>query len=350
MGFFDFTKIPIYALDISDESFKFLRFADKESGTIVRDFGEGDIPRGVIESGEIKDVQKLGEIFKKTFSQKNIKYVAFSLPEEKGFLRTVSLSGMNKEEIEKSLEFQIEEQIPLPASEVFFEHRILGGEGDHFDATINAFPKSVVESYIEAIESAGAAPVYAESELEASARAVLPKDGYKSSMVLDWGRTRASFSLFENNMLKFTSTIFLGGRLLDDAISREFKVSKKESQKIKFETNIHQNQKSTDVFGAIFPVISSLKDETEKILDYWKSHSENQSAVERIFLSGGDSNLLGLPEYFTEELRIETSLANPWINVRFPHKYLPPLKMKDSLRFVSAIGLALSAKSQENIL
>lgn len=350
MGFFDFTKIPIYALDISDESFKFLRFADKKNGTVVRDFGEGDIPSGIIESGEIKDIQKFGAILKKTFSQKNIKFVAFSLPEERGFLRTMRISGMSREDAEKSLEFQIEEQIPLPASEVFFEHKILGGEGGHFDAVINAFPKAIVESYISAIELAGAFPIYAESELEAAARAVLSKDVYGSSMIVDWGRTRASFSLFENNMLKFTSTIFLGGRLLDDAIARELKISKNEAQKIKFETNIHQSQKSTDVFGVIFPVISSLKDETEKILDYWKSHSEKQSAVERIFLSGGDSNLLGLPEYLTEELRIETFLANPWTNVKFPHKYLPSMKMKDSLRFVSAIGLALSARNQENII
>ena len=350
MGFLDFRNIPIYSLDISDESFKFLRLADKKDGTIVRDFGEAEFGKGIIEGGEIKDGKKLAENLKKLFVQNNIKFATFSLPEEKGFLRTVSLSGMNKEEAENSIEFQIEDHVPLPASEVFFEYKILGGESGNLDAIINAFPKSVVESYIGAIESAGASPVHAESESEAASRAILPKGVYKSSMIIDWGRTRVSFSLFEDDMLKFTSTVFLGGRLLDDAISRELKVGKKEAQKIKFETNIHTSQKTTDVFGAIFPIISSLKDEAEKILDYWRSHSRGRLGIERIFLSGGDANLFGLGEYLTDELRIETTLANPWVNIKFPHKYLPPMKMSDSLRFVSVIGLALSAKNKEKII
>src|SRR3989344_2389615 len=342
MGFFDFTRIPIYALDISDESFKFLRLVEGKEGTTVGCFGEGLIEKGAVESGEIKDSIKLIDSLKETFAKENIKFVAFSLPEEKGFLRTVKVVGMNKEEAEKSLEFQIEEHVPLPASEVVFEHKIFGLGGGNFEAIINAFPRTIVESYTKTIESAGAMPVYAESEQEAAAFSILPKDIYKSSMIIDWGRTRASFSLFENNVLKFTSTIFLGGGLLDDAISRELKINKKEAQKIKFETNIFQKSGQTDVSGAIFPIISSLKDETEKILDYWKSHSESRSSVERIFLSGGDANLFGLPEYLTDELRIETTLANPWINTSFPHNYLPPIKMKDSLTFASAIGLGLS--------
>lgn len=345
-----FNKIPIYSLDISDESFKFVRLLDKKNGTVVDDFGEGKIDKGILMSGEIKDQNRFSEILKSFFTEKEIKFVAFSLPEEKGFLRTMRLSGMSKEEVEKSLEFQIEEQIPLPASDVVFEYEIFGHESEHFDVVINAFPKSVVESYTGAIETAGALPVIVESELLAASRAILPKNTYKSSMIIDWGRTRASFSIFEEDSLKFTSTIFLGGKLLDEAITRELGVSEKEAQKIKFETSIYQNLKQDDVFGAIFPVISSLKSEIDKILDFWGSHSEKGIPLEHIFISGGDANLLGLPEYLTNELHIETTLANPWINIKFPSKYLPPIKMKDSLRFSSAIGTAIEAKNKERII
>lgn len=350
MSFLDFRNIPIHSLDISDESFKFLRLLDKNNGMIVESFGEIEIEKGVVEGGQVKDSEKLVKILKNFFTQKNIKFAAFSLPEEKGFLRTVKLSGMSREDAEKSIEFQIEEHVPLPVSEVFFEHKILSEESGHFNAVINAFPKSIVESYADAIESAGAMPIYAESELEAASRAILPKGVYKSSMIIDWGKTRVSFSLFEDDILKFTSTVFLGGRLLDDAIARELKVSKKEAQKIKFETNILQIKKSSDLFNAVFPIISSLKDEIDKILDYWKSHSQNTFGVKTIFLSGGEANLFGITEYLTDELRVEAILANPWINVKFPHKYLPPIKMKDSLRFVSVIGLALLVKDKERII
>ena len=54
MGIFDFGKIPIYSLDISDQSFKFLRLTQNSFGEVVIvDFGEGAIDKGVIENGEM---------------------------------------------------------------------------------------------------------------------------------------------------------------------------------------------------------------------------------------------------------------------------------------------------------
>ena len=74
------------------------------------------------------------------------------------------------------------------------------------------------------------------------------------------------------------------------------------------------------------------------------------SKQDQIFLSGGDSNLFGLPEYLQKELDIPVSLANPWVNAKFPSKYLPSIKFKDSLRFSSVIGLSLKVMESEKIL
>lgn len=349
MSLFDFGRIPIYAFDLSDHSFKFLRLANFTGGIVVKDFGEGSVDKGIIENGEIKDKNRLTDILKDVFIENNIKFVAFSLQEEKGFLREIKISGVHENELSSALEFQIEEHIPLPAKEIFFDYTVAEKGSDYFNLVINAFPKNIIESYLDVINSSGALPVILESELQSIARSIMPDSFLDTVMVIDWGKTRASFSVFEKGILRFASTAAVGGELLETVISKNINVSKSEAIKIKFKTDI-ADKNSTEIFNVVLPVISMLKEEIEKILDYWRNESKSKTKIEKIFLSGGDSNLFGLCEYLSGAIGISVILANPWINIKFPSKYLPPIKYKDSLRFSSAIGLSLKALKEEKIL
>lgn len=349
MMVYDFGRIPIYALDISDQSFKFLRLLDTSKGIVVQDFGEGVIDSGVLENGEIKDKNRFSEILKEIFQENHIKFVALSLPEEKGFLREIKISGVSEKELPSVLEFQIEEHVPLPSAEVLFNYTIANIGNNYFDLIVSAFPKNFVESYLESITSSGALPVIVESELESTARSVMPKDFLKTAMIVDWGKTRVSFSVFENGILRFAFTSPMGGNVLNDSISKNFGIGKKEAIKLKLKTDLMNLQNSPKILNAITPVLSSFADEIKKNLNYWRDRSGSKNVIEQIFLSGGDSNLFGLSEYLRRELDLSVSLANPWVNVDFPSKYLPSIKFKDSLRFSCAIGLSLRALKEEKI-
>src|SRR3989344_8058017 len=234
MGIFDFGKIPIYSLDVSDQSFKFVRLTQNSAKEmIVTGFGEGEIDKSVIENGEIKDKRRLSEILKEVFFQNNIKFIALSLPEEKGFLREIKISDVEEKDLPGALEFQIEEHIPLPASDIFFDYTVVGKGNDFFELVVNAFPRNVVESYLDVVNSSGVLPVALESEIESVARSIVPKDFLKTAMIVDWGKTRVSFSVFEKEILRFASTALFGGETLDNAISKGLGVSKSEAVKIK---------------------------------------------------------------------------------------------------------------------
>ncbi|HEY4521568.1 MAG TPA: pilus assembly protein PilM [Candidatus Paceibacterota bacterium] len=351
MGIFDFGKIPIYSLDISDQSFKFLRLTQNSFGEVVIvDFGEGAIDKGVIENGEIKDKRRLSELLKEVFLKNNIKFIALSLPEEKGFLREIKISGVTEKDLAGTLEFQIEEHIPLPAADIFFEYTVTGKGNDFFELVVNAFPRNIVESYLEVVSSSGVLPTIVESEIESVARSIVPRGFLKTAMIVDWGKTRVSFSIFEKGVLRFVSTALFGGEILDNSISKGLGISKSEAVKVKIKTDIFDHNTSPQTLNVVLPVITNFLEEIQKILGYWLSRSGTNTKVDQIFLSGGDSNLFGLPEYLQKELDIPVSLANPWVNAKFPSKYLPSIKFKDSLRFSSVIGLSLKVMESEKIL
>lgn len=346
----NFLKLPAYAFDISDQSYKYLLLRETKQGVVVADFGGSDIKKGIIESGEIKKPDALIAQFRALFQLHGIKYASFALPEEKGFLRTIQLAGVKEEEIGQAIGFQLEEHVPLPASEVVFNYTIGKKAGDHFDVVLSAFPKNIVEAYLNVFSEAGALPVYVESELNASVASVVPNDFKKTAMLIDWGHTRTSFSIVDEGVLRFTTTVPIGGSGLDEAIAKNLNVGLTKAESLKQEKGFLEDSSSKDVFEAIVPLITAFREEVEKYINYWQSHSEKKEAPERIFLYGGESSIAGFKEYLAKELNIEVSLADPWVNVPLPPRYLPEIELKDSLRFATSIGLSMNVLRENKFL
>ena len=345
-----FLRLPIYAFELSDKSYKYLRLKETRAGILLDDFGEGEIAAGIIERGEIKKKDILTALLKELFSKKNIHFAAISLPEEKGFLENIQLTGITESEMRQALELQLEEHVPLPPSEVIFDYILARNEKNHSDVVLNAFPRALVESYLEVFSAAGALPAFMESELTAAVRSIVPRDFTSPAMIIDWGKTRTSFFIVENRILRFASTIPIGGEALDQAIAKNLNVSIEEAQKLKSKKGLLQDKDSLSVFQAIVPVVTAIREEAEKYINFWQTHSETKETPKKLFLSGGDANLLGLPQHLEQELGLPAVMANPWVNVKFPKHYLPNLEFKDAVRFSISIGLALAAMDKEKTI
>src|SRR3989344_3472926 len=70
-----FLRLPIYAFELSDKSYKYLRLKEERGGIVLDDFGEGEIAAGGIEHGEIKKKD-----FWKTSSLRELKRVNCAKP------------------------------------------------------------------------------------------------------------------------------------------------------------------------------------------------------------------------------------------------------------------------------
>ncbi len=341
--------LPVYGLDISDLSYKYLCLEQIHGGIRIADFGEGEMPQGIVQNGEIRDREKLIKILKVLFAQRHIRYVALSLPDEKGFVRSLKLStaAMQKEEIGEALSLQLEEHIPLPPAEVSFDFTLVGEDNNHYDVVLRAFPRALIEDYCAIIVEAGALPVLVEPELSAIVRAIIPEHFAKSAMLLDWGKSRTSFAVVNRDTIHFSSTIVVGGDSLTEAIAKQLKISPAEAEVLK-KTKAHmaldtKTLHQDEVLQAMIPITSVIREEAEKYVQYWRGHSEDKASPTQIYLTGGDAHLAGFAEYLSQELGIPAAMANSWGRVHFPDRYLPTLSWKDSLRYACAIGLSLKA-------
>ena len=383
-------KPEAFGLDISDLSLKIIKLKRKGKFLTLSSFLEEDIGQGIIKEGEIKDEESLVKIIKESLSKIKgeklwTKYVVASLPEEKAFLQVIQLPRMPEEDLKSAVIYEAENYIPLPIEEVYLDSQIvppLHSHSDHFDVLIAALPKKIVDPYLSCFKKAGLYPKSLEIESLAIARALIKKEiSPFPTLLIDFGATKTSFIIFSGYSVKFTNSIPVSSHGLTEVISKTMKVDFKKAEELKikygldivekiifskkskdsrvdelcssppfaaarvFEKEITGNKK---IFETLIPALTDLTEQIKKCLDFYVTHafdehlSPEMKNVKKIFISGGGANLKGLSDFLSSGLGIPVALGNPWINILpEPLKEVPELSFEESLKYTTALGLAL---------
>lgn len=351
-----YLRMPAIGIDISDRSFKYIELKKNKDLFLVARHGTKIIPEGIVESGEIKQKDKLADFLKSAKKELDLKFVNVSLPEEKAFISKIKLPFMKEEEIKSVLEFQMEEYIPLSPADSIFDFEIIKTEnknkkGESIMVNLAAYPKALIEDYRDVFMASDFTPLAFEMETQAFARAIVPAGDNDSYFLADFGQTRISFAIVSDGRIQFTSTIKMGGEKLNESLMKNLKIDIFKAESVKREKGLTRSKGNERVFNALIPVASVVKDEINRHIIYWNSHLEefekNDKKIKKILLCGGDSNLIGLPEFLSYELKIPVELSNPWVNTVSFENYVPEIELKESLIYTVALGLALRSFSIE---
>ena len=339
-----FLFVPSVGLDISDESLKFVELLPVNHLIKLGRYGERKIPLGVIESGKIKNLKKIEEILTSLKKEEKIKSVRVSLPEEQMYLFEFRLEKAEVENIRESIELSLEEYIPISAQDAVFDYEILKEDEKSFDIQVSAIPKNIIDDYLSVFKESGIRVESFELEAQAISRAVIKKNDVDTYMIVDFGEKRTGIFIVCQGVVVFTSTIDVGGALLTNMIQKNFKISIEEAEKMKRQYGLGRNSGNKELFSIVLNCVSILRDEIMKHFVYWQTHKEGNREhppIKKIILCGGDSNLVGLAEYFSVSTKNTVEIANVWTNVISTPKYVPGIKFEQSLAYAAAIGLAL---------
>ena len=261
----------------------------------------------------------------------------------------VQVPKIKQENIANAIRWEIEGNIPLPPEELFYDYEVVdfptGGDKDHLDIVITAFPKTIIESYLRVLRRAGFRPLALELESQAIIRSVLPAIDKHTVVVADMGKTRTSLIVFAAGALRYTTTIDFGGRILEENISRSMGISLEEARAIKIKHGVSKTDFEGKLFSDLLPALSALADEFKRTIEYYLSHAEHShdgNAVERVLLVGGDANLFGLSAYLSSTLKIPVGVVSPLeIFSETQSKSIPVLPRHTGLGYATALGLAL---------
>lgn len=358
-----FVRFPSAGLDISDENAKIAAFSFR-NGIRGDFFSAIDIPRGIIEQGEIKNEEEFVRVFQEWVGRerKMFRSHAFvvSLPEEKGFVRLLDLPNIKAEEVGGAIRWEVETNIPLKPEELYYDYQVVergipgspetasrGVPADHLEVMLIAYPRVIVDSYTRNLLAAGIRLAALECESQAVARSLLFGSTASAAQIfIDMGRTRTGLAVVEGGALIFTTTIPVGGATLEEMIVKELNVEAKEAARLKKEVGLDKAAMGGNVFSSLVPTVAALASEIRQAMEFYQNwaarHGGMVVPLSSVVLSGGDANLLGLDTYLAATLQVPVLRGDPFEGIRaHAGAPIPPLMKNEALGYTTAIGLAL---------
>lgn len=350
-----FLSMPSVGIDVSDNSLKFIELHSTKDGLRVGRFGEEKIPPGIIVGGRIKKGEALAEILAKVGKEYDMHFVRATLPEESGYLFELSLPDMPPDEMASAIEFRLEENVPIAPSDAVFGYDLLpvasrGSRGKRIRrAVVSVFPRAATEAYAKLFHDAGLVPLSLETEPQAIARAAVPNGDMSTYLILDFGRERSGISIVSDGAVRFATTTDVGGDPITKAF-QEFYSDLSHEQVVEMKNTkglraVH-DEGDAEFSERVDSVVEHLLRHTLEHLRYWNTYigsdKRRSPQVTKVMLCGGNSNLAGLPERLSQELKLPVTRVNVWVNTFSLEKHVPQgISFQESLGYAPAIGLAL---------
>lgn len=352
--FYKLFPVPKYlefstvGIDISDQSIKFTELTYSLKGYRLGRYGEVNLPAGAIVSGKIVNREDLISTLRQIKEKNNFNYIYASLPEEETFVVRMTVPWVKRNELRGSIELLLEEYIPLSVDQVVFDYEIYvepKASGENYILGVFVAPKTLVADYTSVLQEAGFRVAGLEMEVQSSARALVSAKDIGTYMLVDIGKTRTGFSIVSQKTVLFTSTIkTIGGENMTKAIGKALNLELTEAEKLKIKNGLIYSPDNRQVFDALIPVVSTFKDEMNRHYIYWQNMRDNQEVgegINKILLFGGQATLPGLVDYLSANLNLKVEIGNPWSCFMNVSREVPALDFNNSLRYVTAIGLAL---------
>jgi Tfp pilus assembly PilM family ATPase len=305
-----FLDIPFAGISISDSAVRCIGFGKKNGAMHIEKYAERPLAPGIVSDGAINNQAELVDILESLKKDLKLNHVKVSVSEEKAYLFTAKIPVVNDDEVLSAIESKIEENIPVPQTELIFDYRIFPHkEKNHLDVVVYALPIAVVDTYVETLQGAGLSLLSLEIESQVIARALLPKHDPRTVLIVNFGPDKVGLYVARRRVVRFTSTIPLRGGVKgnEDALLQEIK----------------------------------------KLYMYWHSLKENagdpEHRITHIILCGenfGDT----ISALLSSQLKTPVSIGNVWTNIFDINKKVPDISFEDSLRYPASVGIALTSE------
>lgn len=348
------SNLNAFGLDLSDRSVKIAQLKKRNGKMEIYAYGREDIPEGLIEDGQIKDEERVVEFIKKALSNSKpnpirSKFVIYSIPEPKGFIRVVKLPQMKEQDIGDAIRCEAEQLFPININESYIDWQVLPSNNSETIKVLVAMVSSqLVDSYSSVLKKAGLKPIAAEIESVAITRSLISSNrSAKPILVIDLGKDRTGFIIFKNPTVQFTASIPICGNSFNEVISKKLKISEEEADKVRKKCGLGLSDEYKNIYKIIQPSLYDMIKYINNLMDYYKEYFKSESDIAKIVICGGEARMAGMNSFLSLRIKKEVEKGNPWVNIiSSEDKKIPPISRDESLVFVTVLGLAMRGAEQ----
>ncbi len=300
-------------------------------------------PDNSIDKSKILDETLLANALGRLLTSSSIKTnrVVLGLNSSHTMLKTVTFPKMPHKELERMLDFEINELFNFPegqdAKDFSYSFEILNEAKNEMDLLIVACPLDMINSYLNVLRQVDLVPFI----IDVGAF-TLPRvsESNLRSCYVDLGHSQTIIYIEINGVYKVHRILPIGGINISQGIMEAFATLESNANHLKVNQDIdYLMLEGTGSKGLLRTIMQQYVAGILQTLDYLRSQYRSSSITEvldQVILCGGNAHIKGIDGLFQQELGVDVVVLDPFTRLT-TNLSIP----KDRSIYSTAIGLGL---------
>jgi len=345
-----FEKKELIGLDIGSSSIKAVEFDWGKKTPKLKHFGMIPLPPEAIVDGAFMDSASIVESIRSLIEGLRIKTkkVAVSISGHSVYIKTINVPTMSEVQLEESIKWEAEQQIPFDIEDVNLDFQILDEQvsPDQMPVLLVAAKKDMINDYTAVIEEAGLQPTIVDVDVFAIENAFnLNFESPEEEVValVNIGASVMNINILKRGTSAFTRDISIGGRQITEEIQKRLKMTYEEAESLKVKER-EAGAQNPEVEKIIQGTAEQLATEVRRSLEFFAASSSG-GEIKKIFLSGGCAKIQMLPGLIEERTSMPVEVFNPFAKIDYNPEVFDPEYIKQ-VAPLAAVGVGLALRRE----
>ncbi len=305
-------------VDIGTRTIAVAEVKSARGGEVVTNFGGVELPQDAVREGEILDVPAVSSALRELLSSAKVgsKRVWLGVANQRVVVRQVDLPWLEEKELRQSLQYQVQEYIPIPVEDAELDVHIVdeftSDEGERMQRLLLvAAHRDMVSAHVEAATQAGLKPIGVDLNPFSVLRAMGDDRQFDqgSQVLIDVGAGVTNIIVHAHGVPSFVRILVLGGDDMTRALGAGLSLPPEEAEAAKRQAVVGAD---SDTAGRIVTEqADAFIDEVRSSLDYYQAQT-GSTQLSGVVLTGGGAALPGLTDRLADTLRLPVEIGNPF--------------------------------------
>ena len=277
---------------------------------------------------------------------KKIKHIVSSIGGDNTSIKQIKTIFLPDDELESALFFEAKKHLPISGAEMLLDFQVLSIEEktNNMNILLTSTTKTMLHEHTNILTSVGITPGIVDLESLAVANSFILNSYVEEGVyvILNIGAFKTNMVIYGPKAKFFARDIGWGGYHFTKDIMKQKKISYEEAEAYKIEHGLKKEESDSDSTSIIALDITEkstsehIVQEVKRSIRFYVKEAGN-SDFRKIMLVGGGSKMIGLAEFISEQLKMDTEIYNPFINLERPEKF----KDSQDPQLALALGLAM---------
>jgi len=308
----------LIGLDIGSSAIKLAHVKPVGVEFRVKKFGVFPLPPDAIVDGAIMDHVSVIEGIKTALRELKVKEkeIATSLSGHSVIIKKVVLPTTTPEELEESIQWEVEQYIPFDIKDVKIDFQVIGPlkeDPSKMDVLLVAVKTDLVNDYVSVIKDAGLTPIIVDIDSIAAGNAFElchPVSDEQVPMVVNVGASFMNINILHSGVPLFTRDVPMGGGMYTSEIQKQLAVSFDTAEELKVGKK-GAGERAEKIAEIMRTVSNILSTEVQRSYNFFSATYPDR-LVTKVYLTGGAAKSAFLKEMLAEKIGVDVELFDPF--------------------------------------